>query len=406
MKKFFKCAITALAFCAFCQNPFADLVWTKDKGWQIQGGVLAKVMGENTNVENALQGMNLAKKAQNEESYGQALALYQVVVSDYPNSIFAPEAYCQMGIIYTKRHQWELANECFQTIIQKYPDYPNFNQIIGRQYEVASLIQSGEHPYLWGWFPWFLNYKDAIKIYEDVISNAPYSEYAPMALMNISLCAQSNGEPETSIDALDRLINVYPKSDLVPDAYLQLAKTYRNMVEGPHYDQTPTKEAIAFYQDYIILFPNEKDSVHAENGLYVMQDTLARSRLIMGDFYYFYRTDNTAAAVFYNEAITLAPKSPAADLAREQLKLIAEGEIAPMTPVDWVFGRYEKPAVDTFEDETKVEKMQTEKFSEIQDEVFEAEAKAFDKNESNKKAPVEFVPLLPETNEEGFVDQP
>ncbi|MDY6069090.1 MAG: hypothetical protein SPI34_05150, partial [Opitutales bacterium] len=110
--------------------------------------------------------------------------------------------------------------------------------------------------------------------------------------------------------------------------------------------------------------------------------------------------------VFYNEAITLAPKSPAADLAREQLKLIAEGEIAPMTPVDWFFGRYEKPAVDTFEDETKVEKMQTEKFSEIQNEAFEAEAKAFDKNAKNQKAPIEFAPLLPEINEEGFVDQP
>lgn len=71
-----------------------------------------------------------------------------------------------------------------------------------------------------------------------------------------------------------------------------------------------------------------------------MQDTYARSRLVMGDFYYYYRNNNVAASIFYNETITIAPTSKAAEEARAQLKKIDEGILAPMTPYDWIWGRY------------------------------------------------------------------
>ena len=51
---------------AICISPLlhADLVWTQDKGWVVEGGVLANVLGEATQVKNALEAMNEGKKAQ------------------------------------------------------------------------------------------------------------------------------------------------------------------------------------------------------------------------------------------------------------------------------------------------------------------------------------------------------
>jgi len=141
-----------------------------------------------------------------------------------------------------------------------------------------------------------------------------------------------------------------------------MAKVYNNMVSGPEYDQTPTRNAISFYQDYLILFPQEAGVANAEEGLDKMRDTYARSRLVMGDFYYYYRNNNIAASIFYNETITLAPNSPAADEARVQLQKIKDGVLPPMTPYDWFWGRYEKPTIDQFDDQTQVSNLANEQF--------------------------------------------
>ena len=65
----------------------------------------------------------------------------------------------------------------------------------------------------------------------------------------------------------------------------------------------------------------------------------------------------------YNETITIAPTSKAAEEARAQLKKIDEGILAPMTPYDWIWGRYKKPTIDQFEDESRVEDMENEEFA-------------------------------------------
>ena len=192
-----------------------------------------------------------------------------------------------MSNAYVARGQFMDGYDALAEITKKYPDYPRFNQVIGAQYEIAAKIQSGATPYLWGWFPWFTNYNDALKIYEDVVKNAPYSDYAPIALMNEALLAENMDKTDTAFDALDRLINNYPNSMFAPDAYLEMAKVYRSLVNGAPYDQTPTKNAISFFKDYLILFPNESQVANAEEGLEAMEDTYARSRLIIGDFYYY-----------------------------------------------------------------------------------------------------------------------
>ncbi len=356
-----KSALASITIIA-CSSASADLVWTADKGWQVQGGVVANVLGEAKNVSNALEAMNEGKKAQDDGSNWLALSYYKAVVKDFPDSIFAPEAYYQMSLVYTKRGQFMDAFESLEEVINRYPDYPKFNSIIGEEYNVASVIQSGKTPYIWGWFPWFTNYKDAITIYEAVIKNAPYSDYAPIALMNIALIATDEENYDEAIDALDRLINNYPQSMFAPDAYMQTAKVYDDMVSGPEYDQTPTRNAISFYQDYLVLFPKESDVSNAEAGLDRMRDTYARSRLVMGDFYYYYRNNHIAASIFYNETITLAPNSEAAAEAKIQLKKIKDGVLAPMTPYDIFWGRYEKPTIDQFDDQTVVSNLNNEEF--------------------------------------------
>ena len=65
---------------------------------------------------------------------------------------------------------------------------------------------------------------------------------------------------EEAIDALMRMINLYPDHYLAEKAYFQLAQVYQKMVSGPQYDQGSTLKALNFYEDYLILYkPPAKD---------------------------------------------------------------------------------------------------------------------------------------------------
>jgi outer membrane protein assembly factor BamD len=137
--------------------------------------------------------------------------------------------------------------------------------------------------------------------------------------MNVALIRQYRGDTAEAIDALDRMINLYPDSLLAPDAYLTLAETFADLVQGPEYDQGATREAISYFEDFLILFSESQQAAIAENNLADMRDVFARSKLIIGEYYFTYRRWYRSAEIFLNEAITTAPDSPSAAQARERL---------------------------------------------------------------------------------------
>lgn len=331
------------------------LVWREGEGWSIEGGALQPLYGDVAEVSTAMDAMNLARENQEKGNYWAALTMYNRVINDYPNSVFAPEALYQQGLIYRERHQFERANKSFNQIVSRYPDYERFNQVIAAQFKVGSDLMDGERPYYWGIIPGFRDREGSLIVFEDLIKNAPFSEYAPLALMNIALTARDSSKPEESIDALDRLINTYPDSFLAADGYIEMGDTYASLVEGPWYDQGATQEAVGYYEDFLILYRDAPNATVARERLHATRDTLARSRFLIGDFYYRYRNNPRAAAIFYNEAITIDPDSPTANEAREGLEKIRAGILAPRTPVDWLFGRYEPPSDLVYAEDAEIE---------------------------------------------------
>lgn len=341
----------------------ALLTWNPSEGWRWEGGLTDQLAGPSgEDFKNALDIMNEARAEQEEDNQWTALGLYDDVVDDYPNSVYAPEAHYQRAVIYIDRHQFETATEELTKIIRKYPNYPNFNQVVARLYEIGELVQDGEIPYYWGVIPGFYNHEFAVEAYEGVVTNAPYSEYAPLALMNLAFVANDNDKPEEAIDALDRLINNYPDSIITSDAYLTLAQTYGSLVQGPEYDQGATRQSISYYEDFLILYPDSVNVPDAEAGLYYMEETLAGNKYDLGTFYWEFRNNPEAALIFLNEAITVAPESPSAKKARELIIEIRSGAEPPETPYDWIFGRYEEPSEREYEEQSQVDMLENESF--------------------------------------------
>ncbi|MCB1104823.1 MAG: outer membrane protein assembly factor BamD [Cephaloticoccus sp.] len=307
----------------------ADLVWNPDTGWRIEGGALSGLFG--TEGRTALDLMNKARREEDRGNIRAALKGYNRVVKKYGTSIYTPEALYRSAKLYLERKQYTKAFDAYQSIIARYPNTNRFNEIIGEQYRIASALLDGARGYWWGIIPGFKDRAKGIQQFEIIIWEAPYSDYAPLAMMNIARGHQRLGNTEEAIDALDRMINNYPDSLLSADAYIKLAQAHASLVEGPYYDQASTQEAITYFQDFMILFPGDASVSAAETGLDQMRTVLAQSKIKMADFYFYKRDNYTAARVFYNEAITVYPDSPVADIARERLVEV-EAEAASHQP--------------------------------------------------------------------------
>ena len=324
-------AVLAALLLAVVPGARAELVWAPGTGWRVEGGALAPLLAGDDG-RNALDLMNKARAAEEAHHTRSAISQYNKVTKRYPNSIYAAEAYFRAAHLYQQRKEYYKAFDSYLSIQQRYPNNEKFTQIVAEQYRIASLLLDGARPYMWGIIPGFKNRERAVEYFERIVATAPYSDYAPLSLMNVARGQKQLGGTEEAIDALDRMINTYPRSVLTPDAYLKIAQTHASLVDGPAYDQAATKEAITYYEDYLILFPGDTGAAVAEKGLADMKRMLAQSKIVIADYYLKYRKNYQAAKVFYNEAITVYPDSEVAAKAKVKLAEV-EAHLAQQKPV-------------------------------------------------------------------------
>ena len=309
----------------------ADLTWNPTTGWQVEGTTLAGLAGGQGRA--ALDLMNKARRYEEARSLGSAIRAYERVAFKYGGSVYAPEALYRAGALLARRKQYYKSFKDFQEMLRRYPNSKRFNEAIGEQYRIATALVNGGHNRAWGFLPLISNRTKGIEYFEVILLNAPYSDYAPLALMDIARGNQFIKDTESAIDALDRLVNTYPQSVLAPVAYLTLGDLHASLTEGPQYDQAATKEAMTYYEDYMILYPGDSNIAAAAAGVDKMKTILAQSKIYIGDFYFYKRLNFTAAKVFYNEAITAYPDSGPARVAKKRLAdldaRIAKASVGP-----------------------------------------------------------------------------
>jgi outer membrane protein assembly factor BamD len=333
-----------VAVLAFCVAPraFADLTWSPSTGWQLEGGTLSGLAGPQG--KSALELMNKARKAEEAHNYGSAIKIYGKVAKRYQSSVYASEALYRSGMLKVERKELYSAFSDFQSMLRRYPNTKRFNEVIGLEYKVASMLLDGAHNWAWGWIPGFSNRSRGVEYMRTLVVDAPYSDYAPLALMAASAGYQLEKQTDDAIDSLDRLTNNYPQSVLAPVAYLKLGDLHASLNEGPKYDQASTKEAMTYYEDFLILYPGDPNVAKAAAGVDKMKTIISQSKIYIGDYYFYKRFNYTAAKVFYNEAITAYPDSTSAKLAKKRLAemeaKLAKQLIAPKSAAPkrfWLF---------------------------------------------------------------------
>ena len=302
----------------------ANITWSPETGYQSDEAELSGLLpGE---INKILKWMNDGRAAEERGNKKAALRRYKKVQKKFPKSQYAPESLYRTATIRLKQNRIDQAFDAFYLTAFVYPNYGSFNATIGEMYKIAVDRMKTHRGKILVVIPGFLNLDRAVQYFERIVYIAPYSDYAPLSLMNIAHTWAKKKNDQMTIYALDRLITNYPRSFLTPDAYIQLAETHYSLTRGASYDQSNTDDAITYFEDFLIQFPQNSSVAVAETGLAEAEDMKALSKVKIADFYYHKRKRYQAAKVLYNEAITIAPNSPSADFARRKLDQIAEKE--------------------------------------------------------------------------------
>ncbi|MDR1303152.1 MAG: tetratricopeptide repeat protein [Puniceicoccales bacterium] len=278
----------------------------------------------------------------------QALKLYEKICEDYKTSDEAPNAYYARGLLYENNQQFTSAIRMFTKIVKRYPESVWFMPAVERYFEIAKKLQRGVRPRYFGTIPGFRDYDSAVKYYELVVKYAPYSNYAPLALIEVADLHIRGKRYDLAIAALERLIDTYPGSVEAPRAHLKIAEIYGSMVRGDEYNQGGAAAARRYYGEFCLLFPGHESVPFARNEMKSLSESIVRSKVALGDFYFNACYNGRAATILYQSAVAYDPEAAAARVAREKIREILDGAKPKSTPIDFLFPSYKPQSNDEF----------------------------------------------------------
>ena len=126
--------LLSLMFCLLALSARAELVWSAQTGWRVEGGMLSGLTGAEG--RNALDQMNKARSAEEGGSLRSAVKTYQSIAKKWPNSVYAPESLYRSAKLQLRRQEYTKSFEDFQQVLSKYPNTKRFNEIVGEQYRI------------------------------------------------------------------------------------------------------------------------------------------------------------------------------------------------------------------------------------------------------------------------------
>lgn len=181
-------------------------------------------------------GLSLLRLSRNQE----ALTVYQKFIADFPNSMFIPAAYFDIGTIHAKLKEYDEATRNYELAIQHTDDDVTKGEIqyqIGNNYFFQEDYQSAIDAYLklMDTYPesvnipearfmiseahWALkDYESALAAYMESLEKDPEGERVAEATYKIAECHYQMGDKEMALDWYDRVVIDFPESPVVKDA--------------------------------------------------------------------------------------------------------------------------------------------------------------------------------------------
>ncbi len=294
----------------------APLVYTPGEGWYYE------TPGEAARWQRvrAKDQLDVAERAFDSRDYKITLHAAHRVVKVWPLSDYAPRAQYLIGRALEATGKDEAAFNAYQTIIEKFPRSDNYNEVLWRQYQIATRFLGGEWFRLWGYIPLYPSMDNTAKMFDKIVSSGPYSEVAPHAQLRVGAAREKQKAYDDAVKAYETAADRYHDQPVIAaDALYREGVSWQKQAATAEYDQSTAGKAIEAYTDFSTLYPDDKRVSTAQNAITRLKAEQVRGNYMIAKFY-----ENShkwaGAVVYYNAVLQLDPNSPYAPLARARIE--------------------------------------------------------------------------------------
>jgi outer membrane protein assembly factor BamD len=248
----------------------------------------------------------------------KAITVYRFIAKVYPKSSEAPKAQFKLSKQLKQKGDFETAFKEYQSLLQKYPQSPNFEEAVSEQIEIANAFLKGRKVKFLG-IPMVPSMERAEEMYTSILKTAPYSKHAAITQFNLGLAMEKQGKAQEAIAAYQKVIDKYPNSPACDDAQYQIGYVYQRLgMEGKSQDLSALKESQNNYQDLLLQYPNSEKAKQADDNMKKMTSREADDTLRIARFYDFNK-DFKAASIYYNDVIRRFPQTADSSSAKTRL---------------------------------------------------------------------------------------
>jgi outer membrane protein assembly factor BamD len=180
------------------------------------------------------------------------------------------------------------------------------------------------------------DYGDAVKAFQQVKEQYPYSKYAILAELKIGDAHFFNKEYSDAAIAYEEFARLHPRNEVVPYVLYQVGMCHFLSFSTIDRDNNETRQAMEAFQRVVQAYPNAEYGTKAKKQLFECQKRMVAHEYYVGEFYY--KRENYRSAKerlekvnrVYPEAVkALGYEESIADMLARCEKHIGEGEKKP-----------------------------------------------------------------------------
>ncbi|MGI9241892.1 MAG: tetratricopeptide repeat protein [Verrucomicrobiales bacterium] len=250
----------------------------------------------------------------------KALDIYKDVVRKYPVTTSAAMSQYKIGAIQKSQGHWDKAFKSFQTFIDEYKQSSAFDAAVASQFEIAEASQSGEYKEKFVGISRKVQRSEVLEMYEAVISNAPYSEYAPQAQFAIGAVREENGDGPAAVLAYKKVVASYPKTALAAEAQFRIGEIGAKAIEDGSRNIANVDSSRRAYEDLLIGYDDHERRDEAESRVVEFNELEAQKAFEVGRFYE--KQKQYKSAALYYRRISQSTGTSAAIEAQERLTIV------------------------------------------------------------------------------------
>ncbi len=291
--------LLCITLCMRASPSYGKWIWNRETGWMESPSVAI------TTLE---QRYKYALSLLVEQKFAIAIKEFQSIIDTNPDSEYAEVSQINIGRSYFLNGDYKRALKAYEKTLEKYPGTKRTEEILERKYQVGIAQMD-------------TNEEAAIKIFEKIIEKHHLGPIAPEAQVKIADCYFKLGQYEEALDAYEKFLENYPKSEWVPYVQYQipLSKVYHEKQQERNYGLLIS--AREGFEEYLVSNPR---GVHAEDAKGMIEEIRiieAEREFNIGEFYL--RVKKPASAAMYFEYVMVDfPGTIWAERANERLEFL------------------------------------------------------------------------------------